>query len=117
LIFLDLDHDRWTPSTPIAEFFWQMRSQLRAAKHRGTSGGYGIETPLFDYLYFALWRAQHPGQRFDLSDSVLNDLLNTSTQGSNIIAEASAKLGAASSAATGLVFLLDKGLASLRNRT
>ena len=116
LIFLDLDHDRWTPSTPVAEFFWQMRSRLWAAKPRGTSGGHGIETPLFDYLYFALWRAQHPGERFDLSDSVLNDLLNTSTQGSNIIAEASAKLGTASSAAAGLVFLLDKGLASLRNR-
>ena len=116
LIFLDLDHDRWTPSTPVAEFFWQMRSQLWAAKPRGKAGGHGIETPLFDYLYFALWRAQHPGERFDLSDSVLNDLLNTSTQGSNIIAEASAKLGTASSAAAGLVFLLDKGLASLRNR-
>jgi len=24
LIFLDLDHDRWTPATPVAEFFWQM---------------------------------------------------------------------------------------------
>ena len=116
LIFLDLDHDRWTPSTPVAEFFWQMRSQLWAAKPRGTPGGHGIETSLFDYLYFALWRAQHPGERFDLSDSVLKDLLNTSTQGSNIIAEASANLGTASSAAAGLVFLLDKGLAPLRNR-
>jgi hypothetical protein len=81
LIFLDLDHDRWTPSTPVAEFFWQMRSQLWAAKRRGTPSGHGIETSLFDYLYFALWRAQHPGERFDLSDSVLKDLLNTSTQG------------------------------------
>jgi tetratricopeptide (TPR) repeat protein len=116
LIFLDLDHDRWTPSTPVAEFFWQMRCQLWAAKPRATSGGRGIETPLFDYLYFALWRAQHPGERFDLNDSVLNDLLNTSAQGSYIVAEASAKLATASSAAAGLVFFLDKGLASLRNR-
>jgi hypothetical protein len=116
LIFLDLDHDRWTPSTSVAEFFWQVRSQLWAAKPRGTSSGHGIATPLFDYLYFALWRAQHPGERFDSSDSVLNDLLNTSTQGSNIIAEASAKLGTAGSAAAGFVFLLDKALSSLRNR-
>jgi tetratricopeptide (TPR) repeat protein len=116
LISLDLDHDRWKPSTPVAEFFWQIRSQLWAAKPRGTPGGHGIETSLFDYLYFALWRAQHPGERFDLSDSVLKDLLNTSTQGSNIIAEASANLSTASSAVSGLVFLLDKGLASLRNR-
>ena len=92
LISLDLDHDHWTPSTPVAEFFWHMRSRLWEAKLAGIAAGQGIETPLFDYLYFALWRAQHPGERFDLSDSVLKDLLNTSTQGSNIIAEASAKL-------------------------
>ena len=116
LIFLDLDHDRWTPATPVAEFFWQMRSQLWAAKPRGTSGGRGIETPLFDYLYFALWRAQHPGERFDLNDSVLNDLLNTSAQGNYIVAEASAKIATATSAVAGLVFLLDKGLAGLRDR-
>src|SRR5215469_3768462 len=105
LIFLDLDHDRWTPSTPVTEFFWQMRSQLSAAKPRGAGGGRGIETPLFDYLYFALWRAQHPGERFDLNDSVLNDLLNTSAQGNYIVAEASAKIATATSAVGGLVFL------------
>ena len=116
LIFLDLDHDRWTPSTPVTEFFWQMRSQLSAAKPRGAGCGRGIETPLFDYLYFALWRAQHPGERFDLNDSVLNDLLNTSAQGNYIVAEASAKIATTTSAVGGLVFLLDKGLASLRNR-
>ena len=116
LIFLDLDHDRWTPSTPLAEFFWQMRSQLSAARPRGTASGRGIETPLFDYLYFALWRAQHPGERFDLNDSVLNDLLNTSAQGNYIVAEASAKIATATGAVAGLVFLLDKGLASLRDR-
>jgi tetratricopeptide (TPR) repeat protein len=116
LIFLDLDHDRWAPSTSVAEFFWQMRSQLGTTKPRGASGGHGIATPLFDYLYFALWRAQHPGERFDSSDSVLNDLLNTSTHGSSIIAEASAKLGTAGSAATGFIFVLDKALSALRNR-
>ena len=98
-----------------------MRSQLWAAKPRGTSGGHGIETPLFDYLYFALWRAQHPGERFDLNDSVLKDLLNTSAQGSNIIAEASAKLRysfdvASSRRGRSCLQLLDKGLAYLRNR-
>ena len=46
----------------------------------------------------------------------MNDLLNTSTYGSNIIAEASAKLGTAGSAATGLIFVLDKALSALRNR-
>jgi tetratricopeptide (TPR) repeat protein len=116
LISLDLDHDHWTPSTAVAEFFWQMRSRLREAKPRGVPAGQGIETPLFDYLYFALWRSQHPGERFDLNDSVLQELLNTSTQGSNIIAETSAKLATASSAVAGFIFLLDKGLALLRDK-
>ena len=122
LIFLDLDHGRWTPFTPVADFFWHLRSRLSEAKARDATGGRGIETPLFDYLYFALWRDQHPGKRFDLSDSVLKDLLNTSTQGSNILAEASTKLASAvsdvatlGSAAGGFVLLLDKGLALLRN--
>jgi ATPase subunit of ABC transporter with duplicated ATPase domains len=35
LISLDLDHDHWTPSSAVAEFFWQMRSRLREAKPRG----------------------------------------------------------------------------------
>jgi len=120
---LDLDHNDWTPSSPVAKFFWRLRSQLRKAKARETAGGRGIETPLFDYLYFVLWRVQHPGERFDLSDSVLKDLLNTSAQGSNILAEASPKLASAVSdvatlgnAASGLVLFLDKGLALLRDR-
>ena len=50
LISLDLDHDYWTPSTAVGEFFWQMRSRLREAKPRGLPAGKGIETPLFDYL-------------------------------------------------------------------
>jgi hypothetical protein len=95
LISLGLDHDRWTPFSPVADFFWHLRSRLWEAKTRETAGGRGIETPLFDYLYFALWRAQHPGERFDSSDSVLKDLLNTSAQGSNILAEASTKLASA----------------------
>jgi hypothetical protein len=115
LISLDLDHDHWAPSSAVGEFFWQMRSRLREAKPRSMPAGQGIETPLFDYLYFALWRAQHPGERFDLNDSVLQDLLNTSTQGNNIIAETSAKLATASSAAAGFIFLLEKGLALLRD--
>ena len=57
LIALDLDHDRWTPSSSVAEFFWHLRSRLWEAKPRGIGGGAGIETPLFDYLYFA------PGER------------------------------------------------------
>jgi hypothetical protein len=122
LISLDLDHDRWTPSSSVAEFFWHLRSRLWEAKSRGTGGG-GIETPLFDYLYFALWRAQHPGENFALSDSVLKDLLNTSTLGTTILAEASAKLAAgvydvatAGSTVGGLFQLLGKALTYLRNR-
>jgi hypothetical protein len=65
LISLDLDHDRWTPSSPVADFFWHLRSRLWDGKTRETASGRGIETPLFDYLYFALWRVQHPGERFD----------------------------------------------------
>jgi hypothetical protein len=53
-IFLDLDHDRWMPSAPISVFFWHLRCQLWDAR---------IETPLFDYLYFTLWRSQHPRLR------------------------------------------------------
>jgi hypothetical protein len=45
LISLDLDHDRWTPSSSVAEFFWHLRSRLWVAKPRGTGGGAGIETP------------------------------------------------------------------------
>src|SRR5260221_7868574 len=122
LISLDLDHDRWTPSSSVAEFFWHVRSRLWEANPRGTGGG-GIETPLFDYLYFALWRAQHPGENFALSDSVLKDLLNTSTLGTTILAEASAKLAAgvydvatAGSAVGGVFQLLGKALTYLRNR-
>jgi hypothetical protein len=37
---------------------------------------------------------QHPGENFALSDSVLKDLLSTSTLGTTILAEASAKLAA-----------------------
>src|SRR6201988_964023 len=121
LISLDLDHNRWTPSSSVAEFFWHLRSRLWEAKPRGI--GAGIETPLFDYLYFALWRAQHPGENFALSDSVLKDLLNTSTLGTTILAEASAKLAAgvsdvatAGSAVGGLFQLLGKALTYLRNR-
>jgi hypothetical protein len=69
LISLDVDHNRWTPSSSVADFFWHLRSRLWEAKPRGTAGGSGIETPAFDYLYFALWRTQHPNQRFDLDDS------------------------------------------------
>jgi hypothetical protein len=123
LVSLDLDHDRWTPSSSVAEFFWHLRSRLWVAKSRDIGGGAGIETPLFDYLYFALWRAQHPGENFALSDSVLNDLLSTSTQGTTILAEASAKLAAGvSDVATaggvvgGLFQLLGKALTYLRNR-
>ena len=94
LIALDLDHDRWTPSSSVAEFFWHLRSRLWEAKLRDKGSGAGIETPLFDYLYFALWRAQHPGENFALSDSVLQDLLSTSTLGTTILAEASAKFAA-----------------------
>ena len=121
LISLDLDHDRWTPSSSVAEFFWHLRSRLWEAKSRGI--GAGIETPLFDYLYFALWRAQHPGENFALNDSVLKDLLSTSTLGTTILAEASAKLAAGvSDVATaggvvgGLFQLLGKALTCLRNR-
>src|SRR3981081_3351810 len=123
LISLDLDHDRWTPSSSVAEFFWHLRSRLWEAKPRGTGGGAGIETPLFDYLYFALWRAQHPGENFALSDSVLKDLLSTSTLGTTILAGASAKLAAgvydvasAGSALGGLFQLLGKAMTYLRNR-
>ena len=123
LISLDLDHDRWTPSSSVAEFFWHLRSRLWEARPRGIGGGAGIETPLFDYLYFALWRAQHPGENFALSDSVLKDLLSTSTLGTTILAEASAKLAAGvSDVATaggvvgGLFQLLGKALTYLRNR-
>ena len=123
LIALDLDHDRWTPSSSVAEFFWHLRSRLWEAKPRGIGGGAGIETPLFDYLYFALWRAQHPGENFALSDSVLKDLLSTSTLGTTILAEASAKLAAgvydvatAGSAVGGLFQLIGKALTYLRNR-
>jgi tetratricopeptide (TPR) repeat protein len=123
LISLDLDHDRWTPSSSVGEFFWHLRSRLWEAKPRGLKGGAGIETPLFDYLYFALWRAQHPGENFALSDSVLKDLLSTSTLGTTILAEASGKLAAgvydvatAGSAVGGLVQLLGKALTYLRNR-
>jgi hypothetical protein len=123
LISLDLDHDRWTPSSSVAEFFWHLRSRLWEAKPRGIGGGAGIETPLFDYLYFALWRAQHPGENFALSDSVLKDLLNTSTLGTTILAAASAKVAAgvydvatAGSAVGGLFQLLGKALTYLRNR-
>jgi len=123
LISLDLDHDRWTPSSSVAEFFWHLRSRLWEAKSRGRGGGAGIETPLFDYLYFTLWRAQHPGANFGLSDSVLKDLLSTSTLGTTILAEASAKLAAgvsdvatAGSVVGGLFQLVDKALTYLRNR-
>jgi tetratricopeptide (TPR) repeat protein len=123
LISLDLDHDRWAPSSAVTEFFWHLRSQLWKVKARGTSGGVSIETPLFDYLYFALWRAQHPGENFALTDSVLKDLLSTSTQGTNILAEASVKLASgvsdaatASNAVGGLFQFLGKGLALLRKR-
>jgi hypothetical protein len=58
-----------------------------------------------------------------LTDSVLKTLLNTSAQGTNLLAEASAKLAsgvsdvvASGGAAGGLVLFLDKGLALLRNR-
>jgi hypothetical protein len=45
LIALDLDHDHWTPSSPVAEFFWKLRCQLRKAKPGGAlGGGQGIET-------------------------------------------------------------------------
>ena len=123
LISLDLDHDRWTPSSSVAEFFWHLRSRLWEAKPRGIRGGAGIETPLFDYLYFALWRAQHPGENFALNDSVLTDLLNTSTLGTTTLAEASVKLAAgvsevatAGAAVGGLFQLLGKALTYLRNR-
>ncbi len=123
LICLDLDHDRWTLSSSVAEFFWHLRSRLWGAKSRGIGGGAGIETPLFDYLYFALWRAQHPGENFALSDSVLKDLLSTSTLGTTILAEASAKLAAgvydvatAGGVVGGLFQLLGKALTYLRNR-
>ena len=123
LISLDLDHDRWTPSSSLAEFFWHLRSRLWAARPRSKGGGAGIETPLFDYLYFTLWRAQHPGENFALNDSVLTDLLNTSTLGTTTLAEASAKLAVGvSEAATvgaavgGLFQLLGKTLTYLRNR-
>ena len=123
LIALDLDHDRWTPSSSVAEFFWHLRSRLWEAKLRDKGSGARIETPLFDYLYFALWRAQHPGENFALSDSVLQDLLSTSTLGTTILAEASAKFAAgvydvatAGSAMGGLFQLLGKALTYLRNR-
>ncbi len=123
LIALDLDHDRWTPSSSVAEFFWHLRSRLWEAKPRGIRGGTGIETPLFDYLYFALWRAQHPGENFALSDSVLKDLLSTSTLGTTILADASARFAAgvydvatAGSAVGGLFQLLGKTLTYLRDR-
>jgi len=123
LISLDLDHDRWTPASSLAEFCWHLRSRLWEAKPRGIGGGAGIETPLFDYLYFTLWRAQHPGENFALNDSVLTDLLNTSTLGTTTLAEASVKLAAgvsevatAGAAVGGLFQLLGKALTYLRNR-
>jgi Flp pilus assembly protein TadD len=107
----------------VAEFFWHLRCRLWEAKSRAIGGGAGIETPLFDYLYFALWRAQHPGENFALSDSVLKDLLSTSTLGATTLAEGSAKLAAGvSDVATaggvvgGAIQLLGKALTYLRNR-
>src|SRR5258708_33398636 len=67
LISLGLDHDRWTSSSSVAEFFWHLRSRLWEAKPRGTGGRPGIETPLFDYLYFSLCRAHPPRKQFPLS--------------------------------------------------
>jgi tetratricopeptide (TPR) repeat protein len=123
LVSLDLDNDRWKPSTPVADFFWHLRCQLQEAKASVAGGGRGIETPVFDFLYFALWRAQHPGERFNLNDSVLKELLSTSTEGSNLLADASAKLATgisdvakAGGVVGGLVHLADKGLGLLRNR-
>src|SRR6201984_2600367 len=123
LISLDLDHDRWTPSSSLAEFFWHLRSRLWEAKPRVIAGGAGVETPLFDYLYFTLWRTQHPGENFALNDSVLTDLLNTSTLGTTTLAEASVKLAtgvsevATAGAAVGSLFqLLGKALTYLRTR-
>src|SRR6201998_4171562 len=123
LIFLGLDHDGWTPASSLAEFFWHLRSRLWEAKPRVIGGGAGIETPLFDYLYFTLWRTQHPGENFALNDSVLTDLLNTSTLGSTTLAEASVKLAAgvsevatAGAAVGGLFQLVGKALTYLRNR-
>src|SRR6201998_2512167 len=50
LISLDLDHDRGTPASSLAEFFWHLRSRLWEANPRVIGGGAVIKTPLFDYL-------------------------------------------------------------------
>jgi hypothetical protein len=76
LISLDLDHDRWTPSSSVAEFFWHLRSRLWEAKPRGTGGGAGIETPLFDFLYFEA-RARLLGKEHPETLTSMNNLAQT----------------------------------------
>jgi len=122
LLCLDLDNDRWKQTSPVADFFWHLRCQLAEAKTRDGTDLRGVDTPAFDFLYFALWRAQHPGETFNLSDSVLKDLLKTFTEGSNLLAEVSEQLGKhipevkVGGVAGGVFQFLDKGLVLLRNR-
>ena len=125
---LDLDNDWWKPTSSVADFFWHLRCQVAEPKSRAGTSPRGIDTPSFDYLYFALWRAQHPGESFNLSDSVLKDVLKTFTEGSNLLAEISERAGKSvpemkelsdvkvGGTVVGVFQLLDKGLGLLRNR-
>jgi hypothetical protein len=46
LICLDLDHDRWKPSSPVADFFWLLRSLLGSTSTQGSQGQYARAEPL-----------------------------------------------------------------------
>ncbi|HTH46780.1 MAG TPA: hypothetical protein VMB21_04665, partial [Candidatus Limnocylindria bacterium] len=61
----------WNLSTPVSEFWWQVRMAVNRA---------GIPTILFDDLYFTLWRRLHPGHAKPEQKGFLGELLEGCTK-------------------------------------
>ena len=104
--------------TPVAEFFWHMRSQAMGGKTARQRKKKAASKHRFSIISISLSGERSIQVRIlTLSDSVLQDLLSTSTLGTTILAEASAKFAAgvydvatAGSAMGGLFQLLGKAL-------
>lgn len=106
VVALDLDSQSWTPTSPLSDFFWNLRCQMV------------FSTPVFDCLYFLLWRIEHPGQKFILNDSILRTLLEDSGDLGGVLSTASETFHGGGQLVVPLTFLIGLrcGFAIVRGR-
>lgn len=73
---LQLDHHKWTPQSSPEDFFWWLRCAFSSAH---------VPLPLFDSLYFMLWRLDNPGKTFSLESQAHGFLQHVLHSGAELV--------------------------------